>query len=450
MADLTGMDIYKQLPKTNCGDCNFPTCMAFAMQLANKQVSLDQCPHVTEEAEQALASAAAPPMKTVTLGEGENAVEVGGETVLFRHEEKFHRPAAVAVKIPDDIEDQQLSQRVEKVNHLIFERIGEKIGVDMIAIVHQSQEEEDFSRAVKTVSEKADFPLMLVSEKPSAIETVLDACETTPALICGADGSNWKEMSSLADQSKCPLTIKGENLQQLTDLSQKVEQAGVDDIVLQPLSSILSQNLEQLTKIRRLALKEKFRPLGYPVLCDFSDSKQFQTVGDITTQILKYGSIVLTDMIEPEFILPPLTARQHIYIDPQVQNSVEARLYEVGQPGPKSPVLFTTNFTLTYFSVENEVDNSGYSAYISTMDTEGLGVLNAYADDKLSGETIATAVKEQGVIDNIDHNKLIIPGLLAMLRMSIQENSDWEVIVGPEDAASIPRFLRQEWDESGS
>ena len=40
---LTGLQIFKLLPKTNCGECGIPTCMAFAMKLAAKNADLAAC-----------------------------------------------------------------------------------------------------------------------------------------------------------------------------------------------------------------------------------------------------------------------------------------------------------------------------------------------------------------------------------------------------------------------
>ena len=54
---LSGIQIYKLLPKTNCKDCGFPTCLAFAMKLAAKQAELSACPHVSEEAAAELSEA---------------------------------------------------------------------------------------------------------------------------------------------------------------------------------------------------------------------------------------------------------------------------------------------------------------------------------------------------------------------------------------------------------
>ncbi len=121
---LTGLEIYKHLPKTNCKDCGFPTCLAFAMKMATKQVSLDKCPHVTAQGKAALESASRPPIQLVVIGTGDAEVKVGNETQLYRHEEKFHRPTAVAVRLSDTLDDSALAARADAIGKLAFERVG--------------------------------------------------------------------------------------------------------------------------------------------------------------------------------------------------------------------------------------------------------------------------------------------------------------------------------------
>lgn len=447
MSDLTAMDIYQELPQTDCGDCNFPTCMAFAMQLASKQVSLDECPHVTEEAEEALSASSAPPMRIVTVEGGNSEVEIGGETVQFRHEEKFYRPPGVGITVRDARDRGKLKERIQRINELKFERVGEEIGVDMITVENSQLPPAEFGELVAEVDGATELPLIILSSDSEAVEQGLEQVSYGRPLVGKADGENWREMAELSEKYECPLAVTGENLEKLADLTGRISEAGAEDLVLAPDCGSLPDYLRTLTELRRLAVKEEYSPLGYPVMVSTVSDDPFQLVADGTNHILKFASILTLNTLEKWQILPLLTVRQHIYIDPQVQNSVEAKLYEVGDPGPDSPVLFTTNFQLTYYSLEGEVEDCGFSAYITVMDTDGLGVLNSYADDRLSGEEIAETVREQGAMDMVDHEKLIIPGLIGMLRMSIQEEEGWEVLVGPEDAASLPRFLRQEWEE---
>lgn len=448
MAKVTGIDIYKLLPRTNCGDCNFPTCMAFAMQVAAKKAALDQCPHVSAEAQSALGDAQAPPMWTVTIGVGEAEYTIGGETVLFRHEEKFHHPTGIAIRISNALPDLEIDARLEAIGKLHFVRVGQEIGVNFVAVDCENPDAACYASAVKRVSEGTGLSIILSCSDPAILGPSLEAIADRRPLIGPATDANWEAMAELAGKHKVPLVVRADTLDSLSALSEKLKEKGVEDLVLDPAGADLIDTITKLTELRRLALEKVFRPLGYPTLVHATSDAPDEAAATAAAAICRYAGIVVTDSTEPSHLLPLLTIRQNIYTDPQVPNAIEAKLYEVGTPGPDAPVLLTTNFALTYFTVAGEVENSRIPTYISVVDTEGLGVLNAYADDKLSAEKVIKAVKEQGVMDKVDHNRLIIPGLVAVMRMEIQEDSGWEVIVGPEDAAGIPHFLKTEWSSN--
>jgi len=445
MAKVTGIDIYKLLPKTNCGDCNFPTCMAFAMQVAAKKAALDACPHVSAEAQSALGDAQAPPMLTVKVGTGDGELTIGGETVLFRHEEKFHHPTGIAIRVPSDLPDTEIDAKLDAISKLQFHRVGQDIGVNAVAVDCENEDAAGYKAAVERVAGKTDLPLILLCSNAEILGGALEPIVAKRPLIGPATQENTEAMAGLAAKHKLPLLVQASTLDDLAVLTEKAKAAGAEELVIQPLATDLADLLTKLAQLRRLALEKVYRPLGYPTLV-FS-------VGDATTPealatgaaVCRYAGIVVTNAAEPWEILPQLTARQNVYTDPQVPNAIEAKLYEIGTPGPDAPVLMTTNFALTYFTVAGEVENSRVPAYICVVDTEGLGVLNAYADDKLTTEKVIKALQEQGVMERVSHNKLIIPGLVAVLRMEIQEESGFEVIVGPEDAAGIPVFLKTEW-----
>lgn len=445
MAKLTGIEIYKHLPKTNCGDCNFPTCMAFAMQVAAKKVGLEQCPHVSPEAKAALSEAQAPPMRTVTVGAGDRVLKLGGETVLFRHEEKFHHPTVIAIRVRDDLSEGELAQRIEKINQLQFVRVGQLIGVNAIAVEQTAPDTNKFAQAVQLAAEKTSLALILASADPQALRAALEICAERRPLLCAATRENFKEFAGLAKESKCSLAVKAATLEELAELTQQIKALGVEDLVLQPEISGLADGLAKLTQLRRLALEKNFRAVGYPVMVALRGSDPQIETAYAAMFICKYASMIVIDGAERSQLLPILTVRQNIFTDPQVPNAVEAKLYKVGEPTPQSPVLVTTNFALTYFTVEGEVENSRVPAYISVVDTGGLGVLNAYADDKLTAEAIVKAVKSYGVMDQVAHKKLIIPGLVAVLKGEIEDLGGWEVLVGPEEAAGIPAYLKNEW-----
>ena len=47
---LTGIDIFKQLPKTNCRECGEVSCLAFALLLLQEKHRLSECrPLYTQE-----------------------------------------------------------------------------------------------------------------------------------------------------------------------------------------------------------------------------------------------------------------------------------------------------------------------------------------------------------------------------------------------------------------
>jgi len=441
MAKLTGIGIYKLLPKTNCGECNFPTCMAFAMQVAAKKVALEACPYVSEEAKRELAESGAPPMRVVTVGAAPGAIQIGGETVLFRHEEKFHRAAALAIRVKDT---QDVAAEVDSIHRLKFVRSGKPVQVELIAL-EQAGDAASYAKAAKTLCDRTSLAVVLMSSDDAALGGALESLAGRQPLIYAATGANLDAMAALAKKHKAPLAVKGETLDELADLTAKAKQGGIEDIVLAPALKNAGEGLTCLTQLRRLALEKNFRPLGYPVIALTTAEDPVQESLQAVVYTCKYASIVVMRGKEAWQVLPVLTARFNIFTDPQVPNAVEAKLYKIGEPTPDAPVLVTTNFALTYFTVEGEVENSKVPAYISVVETNGLGVLNSYADDKLTGETIAKAVKAQDALSQVRHKKVVIPGLVAVLKGELEDELGCEVVVGPEEAAGIPNFLKTEW-----
>lgn len=446
MKKLTGLDVYKLLPRTNCGDCGFSTCMAFAMQVAAKRAALDQCPHVSQAAKEALGEAQAPPMRTVQIGQGPRAIAVGGETVLFRHEEKFHRPCAIGVTVQDDLPEEELAKRVREITALQFVRIGQEIGVNLVVLAHRGG---DFKRAVEVAQENTDLPLFLICEQPGVAQRALESLADARPVLYPATPENWQEMASLAKEHGCVLGVRANGIEGISSLTPKIRELGVEDLLLDPGTSDFYGTLKALIFLRRLALKKVFRPVGYPTLAFVHGEDPFELAAQGTAYICKYAQVVILPKASPELLLALLTVRQNIYTDPQVPLAIEAKVYEVGNPGPDSPVLVTTNFALTYFTVEGEVERSKVPAYIAVIDTGGLGVLNAYADDRFTAEKIVKALREYGIMEKVRHKRIIIPGLVAQLKAEIEDETGWEVIVGPEDAAGIPAFLRQQVSSPG-
>jgi len=439
---LSGLAIYKLLPKTNCKKCGFPTCLAFAMQLAAKKVALDKCPHVSDDAKKALESASEPPIKLITVGKGDERVEVGNETVLFRHEEKFYHPAAIGLLIEDTSTDEEIKKALEEIKKLDFERVGQRIAVNLVALACKSKDASKFANALKIVLENSKLAVALMSDEPAIIEKGLEAAKDSIPLIYRATGANYKEMAKLSKTYKAPLVASAPTLEELEGLVKNLNTEGVTDIILDTGDKDLSDKIWDFTQIRRLALKKAFRPFGYPVIAFTKSEDPYQEVSEAMTYLAKYAGIIVMKGRAPQQVLPILTARQNIYTDPQKPLQIEPKVYEVGKVTDKSPVLVTTNFSLTYYTVEGEVESSKVPAYIISCDSEGMSVLTAWAADKFTAESIAKALNKSGIKDKVSHKNLILPGYVSVLSGKLEEESGWKVTVGPREASGIPVLLK--------
>jgi len=441
---LTALDIYKQLPKTNCGDCGFPTCLAFAMQLAQKRVPLDDCPHVTEEGKAALEGASAPPIKLVTIGASEDRqLQIGNETVLFRHEETFYHPPGVAIQVSDTQDDEELRKELAFLNGIAIERVGSTLTIDLVGVRADSGDPARFAKVVEMARSRVDYPLILVSRDPGMIKAGLEAGKDSRPLIYAADAKNAFAMAALAKQADCPLAVVAESVEALAELTPKIQRLGAEELVLGLEGRTFHQTLQDLTLIRRLALKNTFRPLGYPTIVFVDHEDPYQAVAQASAYVAKYAGIVVLDKAELWQLISLLTVRLNIFTDPRHPIQVEQGIYEVREPGPDSPVILTCNFSLTYYTVRGDVENSGIPTWIVVNDTEGTSVLTAYAADKLTPEGVAEQLKADGGIkDKVSHREIIIPGLVAVMTAKLKEESGWNVVVGPRESSGLPRFLR--------
>mgnify|MGYP001566738142 FL=1 len=442
---LTGLDVYKLLPKTNCKKCGRPTCLAFAMQLAQKKASLSDCPDASDEAKKVLGAAAAPPIKLVTVGSGAKKVAVGEENVLFRHEEKFYHPTGVAVTITDNLDDAAFSDRLKKINNLKISRVGTEIEIDLVAIINKSNDAGKFAEAAKKVSTGSHLSIILSSSSVDCMKAALANCADKRPLIHGANAQNCDAMAALAKEKNCPVAVTAATLEEFADLAEKVKKAGVDEIILDVSGTNPKEVLQKLTKVRRAALKKNFRTIGFPMITFVCDEDPYQEISLATTYLLKYAGIVAVNTCEPWAIMPLLTARTNIFTDPQKPIQVESKLYAIGDVKEDSPVLFTTNFSLTYYTVEGEVESSRIPAYILSVDTGGTSVLTAYSGDKLNDKVVAKAMTDAKVDTKVKHKKLIIPGLVAVMSGKLQETLGWEILVGPREASGLPSYLKTVW-----
>jgi acetyl-CoA decarbonylase/synthase complex subunit gamma len=437
---MSAIEIYKLLPKTNCGECEFPTCLAFAMQLANLKVELSDCPHVSEDAHAALGAASAPPIKLVAVGEGEGKLELGDEKVLFRHEKTFfHAPPFVGI-VEDGWDEAQIKAKAEEVKALVFDRVGRQEGMNAVAVWHTTG---DMAAAAKLAKEASGMPVVLVGSDEGAMKAALGAVGGDKPLIVSAEPSANAAMVALAKEHGCPVAVGADGgLDNLADEVKAAKDGGVEDIVML-MKGNLGNLFNDLTAVRRLAITKGLRELGYPTLTIMEAEDDVESVLEASVFVMKYSSIMLFRNYSPELILPLVTLRLNIYTDPQTPIQVKPGIYDVGDPGPDAPFMLTSNFSLTYFSVEGDVDKSKVPSRILVVDTEGLSVLTAFAAGKMEPDKMAAAVEASGIADLVNHKKLIIPGMIARASGKLGDLSGWEIIVGPRESSGIPKFLRE-------
>jgi len=443
---LTGIQIFKLLPKTNCKECGVPTCLAFAMNLAAGKADLSACPYVSEEAKALLAEAAAPPIRPLNIGSGDNAVKIGGETVLFRHEKTFVNQPGFAILFSDAMPEAEVNARLIRFKELKYERVGLVLRPEMIAVKNESGDPRKFEALINKVKTETDAALILMSDNAETLTAGVKACADRVPLIYAATHNNSETLANLAKEYHCPLAIKADNLETLSQLSDKLTASGLKDLVLDSGSRTVRRAFEDQIFIRRAALVQKNRSLGFPTItfpCEMTEDPMKETL-IAATFVAKYAGIIVFSDFQGESLFPLLVERLNIYTDPQQPMVMQEGIYPIGNPGEDSPVLITVNFSLTYFIVSGEIESSRVPSWLLVMDTEGLSVLTAWAAGKFGGDAIGAFIKRSGITDKVNHRRVIIPGAVAVVSGDLEEElgKDWEVKIGPREAAHIPAYLK--------
>jgi len=460
---LSGIQIYKMLPQTNCKECGFPTCLAFAMKLAAKQVDLALCPDVSDESREKLAESAAPPVQLVTLSANGRETKSGNEVVLFRHEKTFFNPCGLFIRLRDDQPMDEIKARAKEAADYMVEYVGMELTIDGFAVEATGRGAEGqggggagekFAAAVEAVLNTVQLPLILIAQDPAVMEAGLSAIRNSQfairPLIYGATAENWEAFANLAKKHNAPMAIRADTMNVLAEMTDKIKEAGIEEIVLDPGVRDIKSSLTVNTLIRRMALKKTFRSLGFPIISFPSECADDEGLVSIaaTQAIAKYGGFIVLDRFSPATIYPLLALRTNIYTNPQEPIQVQPGVYEINDPKEDSPIMVTTNFSITYFSVANEIDGSGNPGWLLVADAEGMSVLTAWAAGKFDAERIAKSVKINDMENKVSHRKLILPGHVSVLLGEVEEElPGWEILVGPREAVDLPGYLKL-WNAS--
>lgn len=444
---LKGTDVVKRLPdagKKNCRECGFPTCFAFAMKLAGGGATVDKCPHLAPEVRAELEDALAPPVKLVTIGSGNNILKIGNEEVIYRHEKTFVNQPGIALLISDKEPDAKVDEKIKKLKELQFPWVGVTLKANLLALQFESGDKAKFEALVNKVCRGTDFPVVLISEDTDALLAARAVCGDKKPLLYPVTRDNIDKVIAGIKGSPAPVAVRGKSIEELIPLTTRLKEAGLDEIVLDPGSRNMLDAVKDQTLVRRAALKQSFRALGYPTIgfpC-FMAKDKMREVLLAAMFVIKYPGIIVLSDFDASSLLPLLVLRLNIYTDPRIPMSVEEKIYEIGEPNENSPILITSNWALTYFIVASEVEGSKIPSWLCVKDTEGLGVLTGWAAGKFSGDSIGPYVKKYGVEGKVKHRKLIIPGKVARIKGELEEAlPGWEIIVGPREASEIPAYL---------
>jgi len=467
------VDVYELLPGTNCQKCGQKNCMTFASKLVNKEASLEECrpllDKANEEAYRELWRLLMPPVKQVTIGTGDTAVKIGGEYVMYRHELAYINPTAIAIDVTDELPHEELLKRIKRIEGFTYTYLGQKLRLDLLAIRSVSDNPARFAATVKTVAEHTCLSLVLCSYSPSVLKAGLEFTPDRRPLLYAATRSNWKEMAQLALNYRCPLTVSALNdLNFLRSLTKTVVNVGVKDIILDPGTSPYAgfqDTVRNFNMLRWMACKEGDELLGFPLLGTpiaawakqegASEAATWREATVASMLITHYANLLIIHSLDGWALLPIVILRQNLYTDPRKPAAVEPGLRIFGDPDENSPVMFTTNFSLTYFTVSSDIESSPISnrCYLLVLDSEGIGVRTAAAratarKGGLTAEVVAKALKESGIEQKVKHRTLIIPGLLANLGNELERLTGWKALVGPSNSAELPKFLEEHWYKS--
>jgi acetyl-CoA decarbonylase/synthase complex subunit gamma len=404
------------------------------MAIAQRRASLDTCPDISAEGKKLLADASRPPMNTIKFGLKGTEIEIGGEVVLFRHEKTFYHQPAFAILLRDTASREELKETIEHIRDMEFELIGTIFKIDMLAIQNDSKNPDAFMQCVHLAR---DFPLLLMSEDLDSIKRARALLKDQIPVIFGDSSNEWIEF---AIRTGSGLVIKGDSLDEIGEKSKQAQSLGFNGIILYPIVQNIKEALMTFTQSWEATLVKNYRPLGFPLMGwagrDLALAANF---------ICKYAGIIILEMTGYQELLPLFTLRFNIYSDPQKPSKMEPKLYEIGSPQEDSPLLVTTNFALTFYMVQSEIETSHLPSYLLVTESDGLSVLSAWAADKFNAEVITRSLRSSGVEKKIKHRKIIIPGRVASLKAKLEDMSGWEVLIGPGEAPLIPQFLKTYW-----
>ncbi len=445
---LKGLDIFKISPKTNCKECGSPTCMAFCMKVAQGAVSIDKCPHFSEEAKAMLNEQTAPAMKTISVGEH----KLGGETVMFRHEKTLVNKNLYAVSVCTCMDEATVDAKLADMAKVDYERIGERMYVEFVQVANMQNDPAVYANLVKKAA-ATGRSLILECWDVACAKAALEVCGKD-VILDGATPANFEAMNELATAKGVVLGVWAENISDLYDTVKALEAKGNKNLVLDVTGKTAKETLANAVLVRRTAIKDGDRTMGYPSIVNLhklakGDDRLQTAYASMFTE--KYASIIVMSGMSYAQALPLYGLRQNIFTDPQKPMKVEAKIYPLNGADENSPCALTVDFALTYFLVSGELERSNQPVNLIITDASGMSVLTAWAAGKFSSSTVKKTFEELDIANKIKNRTLIIPGKVAVMKGEIQEKlPEWNVVVGPLEAVQLPKYMKDKEYEAAA
>ncbi|MFW9878300.1 MAG: acetyl-CoA decarbonylase/synthase complex subunit gamma [Candidatus Thorarchaeota archaeon] len=464
------LEIYALLDKSNCKECGYDTCMAFATDILERKVMIQDCKHLMQDTKQAknrekLIKLITPPQKLITVGTGDRVATIGGEEVLMRHQLTFYNQTAIFIEIADD--DGDLENTVRYLTDLKIERIGDVLTLDGVALRNVSGNKDQFKLAANKIAELSSLPIMLCTFDADVLLYAAEAIKNRKPLLYAVTKDSWEQVGKFAVQNSLPVAVFANELDELMSLSATLQKLGVKEMILDSGTFFgpgnLSLTYDNIMQLRTAAIDKENVNAGWPVMgvpavywnqIKIGNDKelwehQFQEIimGAILESIDTNLIVLHTGQKKEEIwaLLALMTLRQSVFSDPRIYPAVDAGIYKIGTPEPEAPIFVTSNYRMTKIPVEQDLQGANINCWLLVVDTEGIGIESAVAGGQFNAGGIAEAVKKFGAFDNVKHRILVIPGMAARLSGALEDEADAYVVVGPRDSSGIPKFMDTQW-----
>jgi len=467
LKETSPLNLYKQLPQSNCKKCGEETCMAFAAGLIARTRKVEECTPLFEDKKYAkklgtLQTTIAPEVALVYIGVGDKQVKVGGEDVMYRHQMTFFNKPPFAYDVSDAMDEAKLVERVKAIAEWKKFYIGNWERVEMIAVRSVTGDPAKFAAAVKKVMATTDYPLVLCSFDPKVLRAGLEVSAKSRPLVYAATKDNWQEVAKLIDEFKVPVVLSVPfDLDGLKSMAVTFAGMGFKDLILDPGTAPngkqLQETLQNFIKIRRAAVEEGQRDIAYPIIAlpinawlTTQDPVRAAYWESVLTAafVIRGGSIMVKHSTGAHSMMPDMHLRFNIYTDPRKPVQVKPGVHNVGSPNEESPVFMTTNFALTYYTVESDLGSNSINAYLMSINTDGIGVQASVAGGQLTPQKIKDAFEESGFdFTKQKYPALVLPGMGAKCSGELEDlfGGKVKIMGGPEDSGRLGEWMKTNW-----